>query len=151
NGAGVLNRIFFYQNQIETSEDRLLYQKISQAFNNISSGYRFEINIIQHDQLSLNFSLNNSLWRSAADCGLGLQDFLVILFFAIGKEYDVLLLEEPENHMHPEMQRRLLHFLKNETDKQYFISTHSNIFLDTILVDKVFLTRYTDSIEIDDA
>src|SRR5262249_8347618 len=90
-------------------------------------------------------------WIDAADCGMGLQDLIVILFFCVHPEYGVILIEEPESHLHPDMQRRLLSFLRESEAKQFFLSTHSNVFLNSTLVDRVFYTRFEESVQVDDA
>jgi hypothetical protein len=51
------------------------------------------------------------------------------------------LIEEPERHLHSSTQRRLLMYL-SEQDKQFFIATHSNVFLDLDFVDAIFTTEY---------
>jgi energy-coupling factor transporter ATP-binding protein EcfA2 len=127
-----------------------MYNNLVNAFTTISSGWSFEIFAEPNNDVSLNFSFKNQAWRGASTCGHGLQDLLVLLFFALS-EYKIVLLEEPENHLHPEMQRKLLAFLKEKTDKQYFITTHSNVFLDNSYVDRVFFTSFQDSIQVDDA
>ena len=75
---------------------------------------------------------------------------MILLFFAISNKYELLLIEEPESHLHPEMQRKLLAFLAERPDKQYVIATHSNVFLDSAYVDRVFQTKYEQSISIED-
>lgn len=56
---------------------------------------------------------------------------LVILCAALAIHDDyVVCIEEPEIHMHPEMQRKFLQFIASETNNRYFITTHSNVFLD---------------------
>ena len=62
--------------------------------------------------------------------GSGLHQ-LVILCAALAMHDDhVVCIEEPEIHMHPELQRKFLRFIADETTNHYFITTHSNVFLD---------------------
>src|SRR5207247_910387 len=116
-GSGVLNYLFFARSQIEPSEDRKVYEQIRAAFTTISSGYKFDILLDRQNSLTLRFAYKNHPWRIAQDCGLGLQDLLIILTFALYHQYLVLLIEEPESHIHPDMQRKLLSFLREETVK----------------------------------
>lgn len=71
----------------------------------------------------------NGLRRYIESFGTGLHQ-LVILCFAISlKTKHVVCIEEPESFLHPTLQRRFLEFLR-KTDNTYFLSTHSNVFLD---------------------
>lgn len=150
-GVGILNYLFYAKSQPESSPARLFYKTISDAFSNISSGFRFDVFMGDDASIHLNIAYENQPWVSANDCGLGLQDLIVILFFAISKDYPILLIEEPESHLHPDMQRKLLYFLRTKTEKQFFLTTHSNIFLDNALIDRVYFTSFSDSIRVDDA
>jgi hypothetical protein len=150
-GRGILNYLFYAKNQPESSEDRGIYERISDAFTQISSGYGFDIFTGKDNQIGLSFSYKNQPWIKAGDCGLGLQDLIAILYFSLHPQYDVVLIEEPESHVHPDMQRRLLHSLKEETSKQFFLTTHSNVFLNSAFVDKVFFTYFDASVKVDDA
>ncbi len=44
---------------------------------------------------------------------------------AVLAEKSIVCIEEPELHFHPELQRQFMKFIYNETDNQYFITTHS--------------------------
>jgi hypothetical protein len=155
-GDGITNCLFHAKNQPEGSEERCFLARISEAFSRVSSGYTFDIFTLslEHstgNRIGLSFSYKDPPWISARDSGLGLQDLLVILYFSLGSDYDVILIEEPESHMHPDMQRRLLHLLHSETSKQFFLTTHSNVFLNSAFSDKVFFTYFEDSVKVDDA
>jgi 5S rRNA maturation endonuclease (ribonuclease M5) len=150
-GEGILNALFYAKNQDTASDLNRGYQLLSNAFIEISSGYTFDVFFLHNNQVSLSFAYKDRSYIHAKDCGLGLQDLLVILFFSLHPEYKIILVEEPESHLHPEIQKRLLAFFRDSTDKQFFITTHSNVFLNNAFVDRVFFTTFNESVVIDDA
>jgi energy-coupling factor transporter ATP-binding protein EcfA2 len=149
-GGGLLNFLFLAKNQPTTDPKRALYDRIAEAFTSISSGYRFEIFASQENAIRLHFARQGSDWIVADSCGLGLQDLLIILYFAISAEQAVVLIEEPESHLHPDMQRRLLSFLRDQTDKQYILTTHSNVFVNNAFVDRVYFTTFGTQVSVTD-
>ena len=80
----------------------------------------------------------------------GLKSFALIKrLLEVGaiKEKDVLILDEPEVHLHPEWQllyAKLIVLLQREFDLSMIITTHSPYFLDAI---DVFSTKYNGSIK----
>lgn len=72
--------------------------------------------------------------RALFELGDGLQSLLIIAFLAFTREQSSLLfLEEPETHLHPGLQRRLVElFLTHPLLRrhQIFATTHSNHLLD---------------------
>jgi predicted ATP-dependent endonuclease of OLD family len=143
-GEGLLNFLFRAFNQQEKASDYKMYEKIRTAFQSISDGYDFKITVGTQNDVNLNFRRDNSEWFSAHDCGLGLQDLLILLYFIVSPDYNILLIEEPESHLHPAMQRKLLEFCKKAKNKQFFFSTHSSVFLDLTLVDTILHTEMTE-------
>ncbi|MGK5654430.1 AAA family ATPase [Brevibacillus formosus] len=150
NGTGILNEIFFYKNQSVDSKNYIRYLRIKEQFKKITAGFDFDITLRFDNKLQLNFTNSNRHWIPAVDCGLGLQDLLIILYFA-NSDYGLILIDEAETHLHPEMQRKLLSVLKNDTHIQVFISTHSNVFLDSNLIDRVYHVYFDNKINLSDA
>jgi AAA15 family ATPase/GTPase len=73
--------------------------------------------------------------------GMGLKRFLDILIKVTLSKASIVLLDEPEYGMHPELQRRLLTFLRklaSERDLQFFMATHSPVFLNASVELEVF-------------
>jgi ABC-type polar amino acid transport system ATPase subunit len=163
-GDGILGFLFRAKNQDESSADRKSFEEIKVGFQEISSGYDFDIFFssatvpptssaekTNHTVVELRFRRKGANWIPASDCGLGLQELLIVLYFALASEHEMVLVEEPENHLHPEIQRRLIAFLRERTKKQFFLSTHSSVFLNTQFADRVFTCRMTDSVHIENA
>jgi predicted ATPase len=73
----------------------------------------------------------NDLWSNIADVGYGVALQLPIIFEAlyseiVTKEKKVLLIEQPEVHVHPRLQARLIEVLCSLSHKtSYIIETHS--------------------------
>ena len=151
-GSGILNRLFRLQSSIEKTDECIFLNEIKNCFFEISSGCSFHIK--QHDAdtaCELYFSKSQEAPIKAEGCGLGLQHLLIFSYYLCDPSLNLLLIEEPENHIHPEIQRSLIRFLKHKTgEKQFVISTHSNIFLDLKFADRIYFTEFYDSIEVSD-
>jgi len=138
----ILKRLFVLQNANNRSEERRLYDHINAVFESITDGFRFHIELDAQNGVSIHFTNVTVGWLPGEDCGLGLRDILVILHYVLDSSYNTLLIEEPESHIHPDMQRRLLKFISTISSKQFIFTTHSNIFLDPSYVSKIIYVEY---------
>lgn len=149
-GQGILNRLFFLKNQDLKSTDYEIYKSIYDEFEHIT-GRHFNIIPKKDNKIELKFNNQKNDWILAKDCGLGLSDVLIILGLINLQKFTTFLIEEPENHLHAEYQKKLLDFFKRQKTKQFILATHSNIFLDPNTVDKIIYTEFNDKVFVSDA
>lgn len=139
NGNQTVSGIFRAQNSRSSIQSLENVSKLEKAFENITSGIKYEIDLTERG-LELLFRFPNQELIHADSCGLGLQDLLVILYAAIFTDDKILLVEEPESHLHPQLLRSLALWLKRETNLYIFVATHSSTLLDAAIADRVFGT-----------
>lgn len=71
--------------------------------------------------------------------GAGFQQIFVILLYVFHPVYSVVLLEEPEIHLHPALAKRLFSVIEQENeDTQIFMTTHSPLFIKPTNLHRVF-------------
>lgn len=81
--------------------------------------------------------------------GSGVREALRLLLDVEFEDPDVMLVEEPEIHLHPALETSMMRYLKRiSTRCQVFISTHSTNFLDTAEMKNVYLISKNESTRI---
>lgn len=74
--------------------------------------------------------------------GDGFRHLLIIAYELETNPGAVFLLEEPETHLHPGVQRRLISLCHSRRDAQFIITTHSATILDATRASPIFRVTY---------
>ena len=150
--------ITMVKSSIETDENAIGisngHHKIIPNFTYDSSFEQYFEFSLQDDELGYDIPMTNN--------GLGYNNLIQIfgvIKFKIDQDYNILLIEEPEAHLHPAMQYKLFQYLKTLKDKaadedgkrtiknQLFVTTHSpNISASADLNDMICLYYQRDKL-----
>lgn len=101
--------------------------------------FKFELN---NATIGYNLPLDNN--------GLGYNNLIYIrnsINFKNENEFNLLLIEEPEAHLHPNMQYKLINYIKaykntSKNSNQVFITTHSSNITASANIDDIILVDY---------
>ncbi len=68
--------------------------------------------------------------RSMKRMGEGFKRLFVILFYIFHPQYKIILIDEPETHLHPSIIKKFIHILeKKYSEHQVFLTTHHRSFI----------------------
>lgn len=124
--------------------------KIGAAFQELARHIRdwFHVDVMRPEDrneidqyIEANYQTANGTELDWVNAGSGLLQTLIVLSFLYGYEPDVLLLDEPDAHLHVNLQRTLLDFLRRQTKVQMLIATHAEEFIRRVKPQQItFLT-----------
>ncbi len=84
--------------------------------------------------------------KSLKRMGDGFKRLFVILFYIYHPEYDIILIDEPELHLHPSVIKKFLKILnKEEVDTQVLMTTHHPTMVQAKFLDKTWRIARDDS------
>ena len=95
---------------------------------------------VPRDNSTLLVKINGET-RPLESLGTGIEQLLMIGLVSIGFPKKTVLIDEPELHLHPLAQKRIMKYLKESIDAQFVIATHSAAILDSVDADIIQLSQ----------
>ncbi len=117
-----------YPNYLEMEKTKD-FETLRQFIGELIEDEHVEIQI-PSDRKTINVKTNGN-FLPVEMLGSGIHELVIIASEILVRKEEIILLEEPEVHLHPSMQKRLMNFILNSTSNQFFITTHSASIIDT--------------------
>ena len=130
-GEGIIERLAELQHPpLEKNQDREKFEQINSFLKAVLENPTARIEIPHKNDCILVHMDEKVL--PLHSLGTGIHEVIILASTATEIENSILCIEEPELHLHPTLQRKLIQYLESQTTNQYIIATHSAHLLDAV-------------------
>lgn len=142
-GLGIIERLARLQNpDVHSQIDKQRFNEITQFVKSVIDSPDATIEI-PHDRDTILVHMDGKV-LPIDSLGTGIHEVIILASAATVLNDYVICVEEPEIHLNPILQKKLLKYLIEHTSNQYFVSTHSAAFMDVKGVE-IYHVRLEDS------